>query len=203
MRRYTFYLPFALLTFSICFGQQSVSAQTVSIKTRERTNFQVFCNNANLVSVWDTIKIEFKNYSTENLNKIGGKNCLNLFEVKQATDLNNDGKEEIFVRRVADCPFLINCGLWIFETNKNKYQMIFNAKEIERFSIEKSKSKSYSDIQSRTHQTGTSHYYQSFKFNGKRYTPQKCWWEDSAVPDEKGNFYTLEKPQIRFVKCGK
>ena len=202
MRRYTFYTSVALFALTICFNWQSVSGQTLNLKTREKTNFQVLCDDANIISVWDAIKVEFKDYSTENLKKIGGKNCLNLFEVKPAADLNADGNDEIFVRRNADCPFLINCGLWIFQTKKNKYQAILNAKEIERFSIEKTKTKGYSDIQSRTHSTGTSHYFQLFKFNGKKYKPQKCWWEDSAVPDKNGDFYELRKPQIRFIKCG-
>ena len=200
--RSLFYLSVALLIFWICMNVENVSAQTMSIKTRDEANFKIFCEDKILVSVWDKIRNEFKNYSTEDLITIGGKNCINLFEIKQILDLNADGQEESAVRKIADCPDLINCGLWIFQKEKNKYRTILDAKDIERFSLEKTKTNDYTDIQSRTHITGTSHYFQSFKFKGKKYTPQKCWWEDYAVPDEKGNFYELKKPRIRFVKCG-
>lgn len=202
MRRYTSYLTVALVVLAICFSRLDVEAQTVSIRTRDNTNLKIYCTDKDLLLVWDEIRNEFRGKSTEDLTKLGGNNCKNLFEVKQIVDLNSDSTEELFIYNTIECSATINCRLWIFQKKKNKFQAIFKGNEIERFALEKTKTKDYSDIQLRTHNTGTSHYFQTLKFDGKNYKAQKCRWEDSAIPDKKGDFYLLKKPQIRFVRCG-
>lgn len=204
MRRLNFCLAIWVFAFAVCFGHQNVSAQTVSIKTSDNPNYVISCADKVLRSVWSNLKNEFVDVSTDYLKTIQLKNCRDLFEVGKVVDLNGDKKPEIIVHQIGiDCPASGNCTFWVFQKNKaNNFKSILDGNEIQTFDLKKTKTNGYTDVELRTHNSAASHYYQLFKFNGKKYTAQRCWWEDFMIPDKKGNFHEVKKPQIRFEKCG-
>ena len=187
MRRTLFYVTVALLTCGSCFYSQNVLAQSVNVKTQDN-NYKISCKDENLLLVWDEIKNEFKKKSTGDLTVIRVNNCTNLVKFKQVIDLNEDGQKELVIYKKIDCSATINCKLWIFQKEKKKYQAILEADNVERFTPEKTKNNDYREIQLRTHITGTSHYFQLFKFNGKKYAAQKAGWKIMPFPIKKEIF---------------
>ena len=207
MRRTLFYSSVAMLACGFLSHFQNISAQTtnqtVSITTEDKAKYQIPCTDKNLLSVWNVLKNELTNETTDDLNEIGVKNCADLFDVEKVIDLNGDKQPEIIVHQIGvNCPASGNCSFWIFQKKKSGYQSILDGDEIQFFALEKKKTNGYTDIRLGTQNSAASHYYQLFKFNGKKYTPRKCWWEDYMIPDKKGSFYEAKKPQIHYEKCG-
>ena len=197
MRRMFFYLLAAMLALAVnCFYVENTSAQTLSKN-------EIPCKDENLRLVWDKVKNEFADESAEDLAKRNIRDCSGLVEVEKVVDLNGDQQAEIIVHQTANCPASGNCMFWVFQKYKeNDYRAILNADMIQTFALKQIKTKGYADIKLQTHNSATSHYFQLFKFNGKKYTAQRCWWEDYTYLDRKGNLHELKKPQIHYEKCG-
>ena len=159
------------------------------------------CKDKNLRLVWNKIKNEFANESPKYLARIGVRNCNSLFRVEKVVDLNDDGQAEIIVHQIADCTATGNCPFWVFQKEKNDYKPILDTNMIQSFKLRKTQANGYKDLDLMTHNSASSSYHQLFKFNGKKYKAQECWWADYEYLDATEQLHQFKKPRINYEKC--
>lgn len=156
MKRYTFYLLVALLTFGIgsYFAlklswtsnlETSASPQflkNISKKTDFKSTFpkpfdptksqeekptKPFCYDKDISPIWKVL-LKDKYFGEQSPFSHEGKlGCEDLLEIKRV-DLNHDGNKEILVRAINGnlCSAVGNCRFWIFETNGGKYRKLLD-----------------------------------------------------------------------------
>lgn len=155
MKRYTFYLLIALLTFGIgCYfafksfwvsnSHTSASPQflnNLSSKSEYKSTFpkpfdpnkrqeepaKPFCNDKNILPIWKVL-LKDKHFQEQSPFSLEGKlGCEDLLEIKRV-DLNNDGNKEILVRGKNGnlCSAVGNCQFWIYEKKAGKYKKLLH-----------------------------------------------------------------------------
>jgi hypothetical protein len=186
MRSYVFYLAVMLLTFGFC-------SQTI--------NAQDEINTKPLINKWlKEGKIQEGIISLKTLEKLKKDDDFEDLAKVSLIDLNGDEKKELAVQ--TPCVAVGNCELEIYIKTSRSYKTLLLGSMIQDIKILKTKTKGFYDLKLGTHNSASSHYYQLFKFNGKEYLAQKCWWEDYTYLDSKGKLHELKKPIIHVEKCG-
>jgi hypothetical protein len=112
-------------------------------------------------------------------------------------DLNGDGKKELIAFQECN-PIGGNCSIDIFRSKQGKAINVLSTGQTKTVKVHDESSRRYNDLELRTWNTGFEYYVRIFKFNGKKYRENKCWFETNMI---KGKM--RDKPVITPIGCGK
>jgi hypothetical protein len=117
-------------------------------------------------------------------------------------DVNGDGKDELAV--LSNCSPPEYCELWIFKKTKEDFEVILSTyTEVENFSLRKSRTKRYFDIQT-THpysKSETTLGMAIYKFDGEQYIKEECYDYQHLYKDKNGNLQKIDKPKLIPLHC--
>lgn len=116
-------------------------------------------------------------------------------------DLNKDGKNELALQSL--CSPTGNCGMEIFERKNKGYRKIFTeVRAVNRFGVENFSNKGFSDISTRMHGSWNSGDGITYRYNGKRYKPYRCFfYKYEEYTNENGETKISDAPTITYEKC--
>jgi len=117
-------------------------------------------------------------------------------------DANGDGKPELTIS--SNCLPNLSCEFWIFKKVKDEFKVILNTPvEVENFSLRKSKTKAYFDVQT-THsysQSETTLGMAIHKFDGEQYVLEECYEYQHLYRNKNGKMRKIEKPKLIPLHC--
>jgi hypothetical protein len=118
-------------------------------------------------------------------------------------DLNKDGKSELVLE--SGCSPTGNCNMEIFERTEKGNREIFSAVHgVQVFGLNKSSNKGYYDIWARMHGSWNSGDMIVYRFNGKNYKPLKCFeYLYEEDEDKNGETKAKDKPTLTPIKCSR
>jgi hypothetical protein len=150
--------------------------------TIPRTSLELACYDPHILPIWSELKKddEFKDRID---GETGQLNCSEMLEVRRL-DLNRDGNDEVVVRGKGPdlCSGTGNCGFWVFERLNGRTRVLlsgssyFDATEIGP-EIQRSRTRSYSDILLTGHSSAAETSYRTYKYDGRRYTETRCMYQ--------------------------
>lgn len=182
-------------TFSVDMTKSPVYENTSKDDERKKP----FCKDKRILPVWNLIKKDdyFQRQSGGTFFK---PNCSDMFEILNF-DLNKDGNKEIILRGKSSdlCGAVGNCGFWIFEKKGKRYRKILSASDYVDITemgeqITRRKTKGYFDILLKGHWSASDTGYYTYKFNGQKYTKNKCLVEACVI-------CTGDNPKWKFMSC--
>jgi hypothetical protein len=179
--------------YGYAFGQRSVSEeQKPQLVGKSKP---VVCKDKTISLVWKPLINSQKDFWewVNTTSKV--YDCAQMFETEKI-DLNKDGIKEIKIRGIFGnfCGATGNCSEWIFgRTRKSaKYKLLLKSGG-EYFHVRKSSTNGYKDIYITTHDSASSSYHMIYKFSGKIYQENKCWFEDYSFEGKKYVMSCVEK----------
>jgi hypothetical protein len=204
MRRYTFYIFTALLTFGISFSfvliyyfQSKVpenriktTDKLVNYEDKTNENFtspadsgkesSFGCKDEIRKYLWSELKTDKKYGKWKNIFEDESNCSEKMFKV-EAVDLNNDGKDEFLVRGddAGFCGATANCDFWIYRKIGEKYHRVLSGYSYLdgrdiSSQIKKSKNNKFKDILLEVRVERNAHAYRLYKFDGKKYKEKRC-----------------------------
>lgn len=109
-------------------------------------------------------------------------------------DLNRDGAQEIAIQ--SECAGVGNCDLRIFQRRGRSYRKLLSTSIVQTISLLKARRRGFVDLKLGTHNSAYDTDYQVFRFDGVQYRLDRCWNENWAVLDKKGNLRLLKEPVV-------
>lgn len=231
MRRFTFYILIALLTFEI--GSfiaskfiwqkesqtivQNIQEPSQEIVVRIQNSLpqknEIVFNKDDECKEWsdevDYQPIINKWLRGENLKKVPycsktGKKTEDYNPsniMPTLIDLNKDGKNELALQSL--CSPTGNCAMEIFERKNKVYRKIFTeVRGVSRFELEKFSNKGFLDISTKMHGSWNSGDGIIYRYNGEKYKPHKCFfYEYKEYKDKNGEAKVKDIPKITYAKC--
>ena len=114
-------------------------------------------------------------------------------------DLNGDGTPEIVAQAMVACGASGNCPFWIFQKRSGGYKLLLED-SAETFTIQKTRTKDYSDIVLSLHDSLFEQSLELYHFAGGQYKDAGCYNAIIAVMKDDG-VHKLAEPQV--TPCAK
>ncbi len=150
------------------------------------------CSDRKILPVWKEI-IKDKSFKDWWKFSEGSFDCADALEIKEI-DLNKDGQKEFILRgkNFPLCSAVGNCAFWIYQKKGEKYRKLIYSTDYADITelpnqIEKTRTKKFSDVVLKGHESAADTSYKFFKFDGKKYKHNKCLVETYVCVTRNGN----------------
>jgi hypothetical protein len=179
--------------YGYAIGQRSLNEEQKPQPVEKRK--PVICKDKTISLVWKQLINSYKDFWEQVNSGLEVYDCAKMFETEEI-DLNKDGIKEIKIRGKFGnfCGATGNCSEWIFGKKKESttYKLLLKSGG-EHFHVRKSSTNGYRNIYITTHDSASSSYHIIYKFSGKKYQENKCWFEDYSSDGEKYVMTCVEK----------
>lgn len=149
----------------------------------------ITCRDSKLEGIW--IKILANDTVAELVNPEAGKDCSDYITVKKEVDLNNDGKEEVFVEGVGNFLAASTTPIWVVGRSDTGYTILLR-EQGEHYQIQKQRTNGYSDLYFPSRRSVWSATLSTYSFKDGKYLRVKC---DVA-------FYSKSAKPLKTIDCG-
>ena len=218
---------FSFVDLIVKSDEQNVKAQTIPTNTansirnisedegnyEEQTAFEVLKPTIKKWLRGEDFKEEFTAPSAESIKDITGKDKSELDEAEKnwfsylgfeprLIDVDGDGQKELAIRNY--CAPVGNCQFWLFKKKADDYEIILSIKDnsVQRYKLIKEKTNGYFDLETKAYNDAFSGEIAIYKFDGKEYKADKCfWYEYQRIGTKNGQTQYSKNPVINSSKC--
>ena len=229
MRRFTFHILIAVLTFGVgsfivsnflinkdkrvvIEHTQEIIQEKVQKTEYAMTNSKIETNKSNcdewsdevdyqpIIKKWlNGEKLKNVPYCSKNAKEAESYNSSNV--TPMLIDLNKDGKEELALK--SNCSPTGNCNMEIFEKKGKSYRKFFtDVHGVQVFELSDFSNKGFYDISAKMHSSANSDDLVIYRFNGNVYKPSKCFnYIYEEIKSEYDEVKFKDEPTITPTKC--